>query len=82
MRELAPKRSRRETGRWLSAAGIRERQEPEKTNAKSFLGWDSTERESPGLRCLTCGLEGRRDFIFPGGKWACEHQVGTDLGAA
>lgn len=38
MGEVAPKRSRRGQGRWLSATGIRDRQGPERTNAKSFFG--------------------------------------------
>ena len=38
MGEVAPKRSRRGQGRWLSATGIRDRQGPERMNAKSFFG--------------------------------------------
>lgn len=53
---------------------------PERTKAKSLLGWDSSERESHSLRCFIHGLASRQEgSIFPGGKWACEHQGGTDF---
>lgn len=72
-RELDLQRSRRETGRWPSATGIRGWQGPQ-SKCKIFL---SSERESPAAAASGVGLpEGRRNSIFPGGKWACEYQVG------
>lgn len=44
------------------------------TNAQSFF---PQKGNPPVAGASGVGLpEGRRDFVFPGGKWACEYQVG------
>lgn len=73
------RRSRRGTGRWLSATGTG--QAGDRGDKGKISPWlRLIRKEIPWPQVpdpWACSRQ--EDSIFPGGKWACEHQVGTDL---